>query len=380
MNVNFNNGNVNNNNKAYSTFAALLRWYEEKTMITYEQIYRSYLNCRKSKRNTINQLAFEVDADINLLRLQEELNDRSYRPSPSICFVLEKPKLREVFAATFRDRVVHHVLIEHLSAIYERTFIHDSYACRIGKGTHAAIDRLQKFCRSVTLNNTRRAYYMQLDVRSFFVEINKEILQELVIRRTRDEHMLWLSDVIIWNDCTDDCDVTRGGDLLERVPAHKTLFKAPRHKGLPIGNLTSQFFANLYLNELDQFIKRDLKVRHYIRYMDDLVLLSERKDQLQGWMSAIQEFLHKCLDLALHPAKRVIAPISNGIDFVGYIVRPKYILVRKRVVDSLKQRIRARTIDQNVWASYMGHFQHAQSSRLVSGLQKAFRRPAPLVR
>jgi len=340
-------------------------------MIAYEQLFRCYINCRKNKRNTLNQLAFEIDADINLLRLQEELNNRTYQPGPSICFVLEKPKLREVFAATFRDRIVHHVLIEYLSGICEPRFIHDSYACRPGKGTHAAIGRLQKFCRSITGNNTRRAYYMQLDVRSFFVEINKEILEKLVKKQTDNEHMLWLTNMIIWNDCALNCQITRGGDLINRIPAHKTLFKAPRHKGLPIGNLTSQFFANLYLNELDHFIKRQLKCRFYVRYMDDLVLLSESKEQLQNWMISIEEFLNDHLDLVLHPTKRIIAPISNGIDFVGYIVRPEYVLVRKRVVGNLKHRIWSRTVDEGIWASYMGHFQHAQSGRLIIRLREA---------
>jgi RNA-directed DNA polymerase len=340
-------------------------------MITFKQLFRCYMSCRETKRNTTNQLAFEINADINLLRLQEELNDRTYKPGPSICFVLEKPKLREVFAATFRDRIVHHILIEHLNEICEPKFIHDSYACRPGKGTHAAVKRLQAFTRRITHSTTRRAYFMQLDIRSFFVEINKQILQELVHKQTNDEHMLWLADAIIWNDCTLDCDVTRGGNLLEKVPAHKTLFKAPKHKGLPIGNLASQFFANLYLNELDQFIKRQLKVHHYVRYMDDLVLLSESKEQLQVWFAEIGQFLRDHLDLALHPTKRIIAPVSNGIDFVGYIVRPDYILVRKRVIGNLKRKIWRGVVDRRVWASYKGHFQHAQASKLISGLTKA---------
>lgn len=337
-------------------------------MITYEQLYRCYLKCRKNKRNTINQLAFEINVDMNLLRLQEELNNRTYLPGPSICFILERPKLREVFAADFRDRIVHHVLIEYMNEICEPKFIHDSYACRVGKGTHAATSRLQKFTRGVTQNNTRRAYFMQLDVRSFFVEINKSILHELVNKQIEDEQMRWLADVIIWNDCTVNCKITRGGTLIEKVPDHKTLFKAPKYKGLPIGNLTSQFFANLYLNELDQFIKRMLKCKWYVRYMDDLIILSDDQAQLQAWMGAIEKFLKEKLDLNLHPTKRIIEPIANGIDFVGYIIRPDYILVRKRIVGNLKKKIREGTIDDRSWASYMGHFQHAQTKKLVASL------------
>ena len=125
-------------------------------------------------------MEFEIDVDINLLRLQEELNNRTYKPQSSLCFILEKPKLREVFAATFKDRVVHHVLIEYLNKIYEPKFIYDSYACRVGRGTHAAISRLQKFTKRVTKNNTKNGYYMQLDISSFFLEINKNILENIV--------------------------------------------------------------------------------------------------------------------------------------------------------------------------------------------------------
>ena len=342
-------------------------------MFTYEQIYKCYLKCRKNKRNTLNQLEFELNADINLLRLQEELNNRTYKPQSSICFVLKKPKLREVFAATFKDRIVHHILVEYLNNIYEPCFIFDSYACRIEKGTHASVARLQKFSRSVTKNNTKRAYYMQLDIRSFFVEINKNILQNVVNRKIDNEEMLWLVNIIIWNDCTIGCKI-RGEKNLEKIPIYKSLFYAQKNKGLPIGNLTSQFFANLYLNELDQYVKRQLKCRWYIRYMDDLILISESKEQLNIWMISIENFLKEYLDLSLHPTKRIIAPLSNGINFVGYIVRPNYILIRKRVVSNLKHRIWAKTINRETWNSYMGHFKHAQSKKLKSQLEKTMRK------
>ena len=254
-------------------------------MFTYEQIYRCYLECRKNKRNTLNQLEFEIDVDTNLLRLQEELNNRTYKPQPSLCFVLEKPKLREVFAATFKDRVVHHILIEYLNSIYEPCFIFDSYACRIGKGTHASVKRLQKFSKSITENNTKTAYYMQLDIRSFFIEINKNILCDILARKVKDDEMLWLANIVIWNDCTIGCRIINNKNLLEKVPKYKSLFHVSKNKGLPIGNLSSQFFANLYLNELDHYIKREIKCHHYIRYMDDMILLSQNKEDLNVWMN-----------------------------------------------------------------------------------------------
>lgn len=368
MIVNFNNGNVNNNDKTTTYFVALVRWYKT-IMVTFEQLYRCYLSCRRNKRNTLNQLDFESNAEGNLIRLEKELNTRTYRPGRSICFVLKKPKLREVFAADFRDRIVHHVLIEHLSEICEPRFIYDSFACRPQKGTHLAVKRLQEFTRSATANGIRRSHYMQLDIRSFFVEINKVILLKIVQKHLRDEHMLWLAEIIIKNDCTKDCFFTRGRNLLSNIPSHKTLFKAPKSKGLPIGNLTSQFFANLYLNELDQFVKRELKCHWYVRYMDDLIILSESMNQLKIWMQKIESFLKNELDLALHPTKRIIQPINNGIDFVGYIVRPFYLLVRKRIIGNLRRKIWMRQMDQQVWASYNGHFKHAQAHRLKLGLR-----------
>jgi RNA-directed DNA polymerase len=339
-------------------------------VITYEQIYKSYLNCRKNKRNTGNQLAFEADAESNLLRLQEELNDRSYRPGRSICFVVAKPKLREVFAADFRDRVVHHVLIEQLTKICEPRFIHDSFACRVERGTHKAKERLQEFGRSITRNGTRNAYFMQLDVKSFFVMIDKMVLKAILRKHTDDEYLLWLADLIIDNDCTQDCLVTRGGALLDKIPAHKSLFKVDRSKGLPIGNLSSQFFANLYLNELDQFIKRELKARYYLRYMDDFVIMNESREQLCEWMEAVELFLAEMLNLELHPTKRVINTVSSGIDFVGYIVRPNYALVRNRVIGNLKEKLARGDADPRTLDSYAGHFKHAQCGRLVTAINR----------
>jgi len=337
-------------------------------MLTYKQLYGSYLKCRKNKRNTINQLAFEIDAEQNLLRLEEELNARTYRPSRSICFVVDRPKLREIFAADFRDRVVHHVLVDHLEPMAEPKFIYDSYACRKDKGTHAAVKRLQGFTRSVTRNNSRMAYCLQLDVRSFFVTINKNILFGLLKKYTDDSDMIWLSEIIIFNDCTENCRMTRGNDLLQYVPKHKSLFWQDKNKGLPIGNLTSQFFANAYLNELDQFVKHDLKCRYYMRYSDDALILHENKEQLKVWNEKVDAFLKSILDLDLNEKKTAIIPIGNGIDYLGYIVRPFYILVRRRVVNHLKQKIFDRSATRESIMSYLGHFKHANAYRLTQNL------------
>jgi len=333
-------------------------------MITFRQIFDSYTMCRKNKRNTINQLRFEVNAEQNLLALQSELNDRTYRPRRSICFVVNKPKLREIFAADFRDRIVHHLLVSHLELMAEPIFIHDSYACRKGKGTHAAVKRLQSFMRSITENNSKMAYCLQLDVRAFFFSINKGILFKIVEKYIRNADMMWIARAVIFNDCTRNAIIKKGRSLLKYIPSHKTLFGQASNKGLPIGNLTSQFFANLYLNQLDQFIKHTLKCRYYLRYMDDLLILHRDKRMLENWTEDISDFLRDKLDLFLNESKTIMRPVSDGVDYLGYIVRPFYILVRRRVVSNIKSRLYSGTLDKKAYASYMGHFKHANTYNL----------------
>jgi len=345
------------------------------SVFSFRNLHRAYLTCRRNKRNTINALRFEFNAAENLLKLEQELNDKSYHPSRSILFTVTKPKNREIFAADFRDRIVHHLLIEYLERIFEPIFIHDSYACRKGKGTHGAMKRLQKFTRQITLNGNVRAYYLQLDIKDFFPSISKEILFKIISQKVQDPDILWLTRKIIFWDCTRSF-VTRGeGAMLKRIPTHKSLFGKNNERGLPIGNLTSQFFANVYLNELDQLVKHTLKAHYYLRYVDDFVLLSRDPLELRFWQAQIKAFLTDRLSLCLHPQRRKLQPISNGIDFMGYIIRPGYILVRRRVVNNLKAKIRElRLVPEKLrdsLVSYLGHFKWANSYRLTQRISNA---------
>jgi len=373
--VNFNNGNVNNNTK--STNYYYVRPVRSGQWSTFANIYRQYLNCRKNKRNTINALKFEIRAEENLLKLQEELQKKTYYPSRSVCFVVNRPKPREIFAADFKDRVVHHILVDYLEKIWEKIFICDSYACRKDKGTHKGVKRLQSFMRRITKNGSRRAYYMQLDIRSFFVNIDKGILFNLITKRVKNEDILWLARTVIFHDCTKDYIFKGDRSVLKKIPSHKSLFEQENKRGLPIGNLTSQFFANVYLNELDQFVKHNLKVKYYIRYADDFILLSDKKEELAGWTEKIETFLKNRLNLTLHPKRRKLQPISNGIDFLGYIVRRNYILVRRRVINNMKTKLRyfqkssrvAMLKDlQSSIQSYLGHLKWANSYNLIKKL------------
>ncbi|MFZ5766253.1 MAG: reverse transcriptase domain-containing protein [Thermodesulfobacteriota bacterium] len=356
-------------------------------------LHAAYLACRKRKRGTVNALRFEVDVLENLRSLGEELASGSYRPSRSVCFVTTAPKLREIFAADFRDRVVHHLLVPRLEAIFEPKFIHDSYANRQGKGTHAAVRRLSEFMNRLTGGGRRPGWFLQLDIKSFFMSIDRDILFAILRRHVTSTVLLDLARTILDADCTTNYLVKGDAALLAQVPPGKSLFHLAPGKGLPIGNLTSQFFANVYLNELDQFIKHELKCRFYLRYVDDFILLHESPETLISMRRRIAAFLADRLALSLKAAPPVCRRVSDGADFLGYIVRPAYRLVRNRVVGNLKSRLRdfkRRLVVEGaigrdrytilhprpervsglrqVLASYLGHFRHADSFRLVRSL------------
>ncbi|MCD6311256.1 MAG: hypothetical protein J7M11_02240 [Elusimicrobia bacterium] len=327
-------------------------------LFSFSNIYRCYLRCRKKKRSTANALRFETRLEDSICELEDELKTETYQPARSVCFVAKKPKLREIFAADFKDRIVHHILVDYLEKILEPKFIFDSWACLKKKGNLAAVRRLQKFTRSITSNNTEKAFYLQMDIKSFFVSLDKNRLFEIIMQNinggkatarvapTRYQaeekrKIARLLKKVLDNDCTKNYVLKGNKRLLKKVPPHKSLFNNPPNKGLPIGNLTSQFFANVYLNELDQFVKHNLKAKYYLRYADDFILLSRDKQQLLLWRGEIEKFLHERLNLELNTKREKLRPISNGIDFLGYIVRPGYLLVRRRVVNNCKQKLRA---------------------------------------
>jgi len=311
----------------------------EPILFTLQKLFKAYFSCRKLKRKTINALKFEINCELKLLAIQKELQNHIYRPGRSACFAIIYPKLREIFAADFRDRIIHHLLINEIEPYFDRRFIFDSFACRKEKGSHKALFRLRKFICQITKNKTQNAFYLQLDVKSFFSTIDKNILYAIIKREIFQKEILWLAKTIIFHDPTRNYFFKGEKDLFKQIPAHKSLFNAPENKGLPIGNLTSQFFGNVYLNELDQFVKRKLKVKYYLRYVDDLVLLSENPEQLKEWRKEIDHFLKEKLKLELHPKKDKSGSVYQGVDFVGYIVKPNYVLSRKRVIGNLKTKL-----------------------------------------
>jgi len=363
-------------------------------ILTYSNLYRAYLDCRRTKRKTVNALKFEIDLERNLQLLLAELKSGKYQPGRSICFVVTNPVPREIFAAEFKDRIVHHLLIREILSIGERNFIFDSYACRKNKGTHQAINRLKKFIRQITSNGNKNVFYAQLDVKGFFMAIDQRILyhltKKLVNKQKRSQHwkqdVLWLAKNIIFHNPAENY-ITKGDSaLFNLIPTYKSLRCQPKGRGLPIGNYTSQFFANLYLNELDQFIKRELKCKYYIRYVDDLILLDVDKEKLKYLRNKINNFLIKKLGLELNVNKIRIQSLAKGIDFLGYFIKPDYVLVRQKVIKRLKNNLfkinftnfkflkKQMFLKRNLAMinSYYGHFNHAQSFNLRKNIYNSY--------
>ena len=277
----------------------------------FDNLYLAYRKAAKGKRGQPEVATFEFDLQNHLFQLQDELLDGSYEPGAYRSFYILDPKRRLISAAPFRDRVVHHALCNLIEPIFERTFIGTSYANRKGKGTHAALDRAQAYAGQAP-------YVLQCDVRQFFPSIDHAILDAILARKIADERTLRLCRQIMGS----------GAGILknEYTPVYfpgDDLFATNRPRGIPIGNLTSQFWANVYLNELDQFIKRDLRVRAYVRYVDDFLLFGMDKGQLWAWKATSPEKLAD-LRLTLHVNNSTVYPVKNGVPFLGFRLYPTH--------------------------------------------------------
>ena len=310
-------------------------------------IYKAYISCRRRKRSTANAQKFRSRFSQNIVRLTHSLQNKKYKPGKSICFVVRNPKPREVFAADFKDRIVHHLLVEELEKYWEKVFISDSYACRKGKGNLAAVERVAHFIRRVTDNGRRRAFFLQIDIANFFMSIDKAILWQLLKKGIekqfkepgRAEQVAGIAKTLLFHDPTKKyCNKARAKEW-KLVPDKKSLFYCEQGKGLPIGNLTSQFFANVYLNELDQYAKHTLKIRCYVRYVDDIVIIHESKNKLSEYFNKIKAFLREKLKLELKPAVK-LAGLSCGINFLGYVQHIFYRLHRRRVLNNVRNAMK----------------------------------------
>ncbi len=384
-NVNFNNGNVNNNHRNNNGFAlAVRRAGEFQGAPGLQELYRAWKRARRQKVPSFNQLHFDANWAAHLLQLEVQLTAGTWAPRPSTCFVATRPKAREIHAPDFADRVVHHWLVPQLEAIWEPTFIHDCYANRRGKGSHAAVRRAQAFARQVH-SGQGGGWYLQLDVANFFNRIHRPILWGMLKARLQrvgapDTVQRVTHALLRHAPGTAGVRVRATAAELALVPAHKRLANAPAGRGLPIGNLSSQFFANVYLDALDQFVKHELKAQRYLRYVDDFVLFHHDRAQLLEWHARIERFLQERLGLQLKDDVR-LRRLTDGLDFLGYVIHPTHTLARRRVVGHLRAAlaewegrhvsgavIHARADElaklRTRVASFDGHLRHARARRL----------------
>ncbi len=314
--------------------------------ITLYELFEAYFNCRSNKRRTNNALAFEVDYENNLIKLLKEINSGLYKPGKSIAFIVVKPVKREIFAANFRDRIVHHLIINKLNPLFEKEFIFDSYACRVGKGIHYGIRRVDHFIRSCSQNYTKDCFILKLDIKAFFMSINRgllfEKLNKFIIEKYHKPDQFLIIDLcrkVIYHDPVNHCIIKGNKSDWDNLPRDKSLFYTPDNCGLPIGNLTSQVFANFYMNSFDHFIKHNLKIRYYGRYVDDCAMIHPDKEYLKSIIPIIREYLYSNLGLVLHPNKIYLQHYSKGLSYLGAVVKSNRIYIGNRTKGNFYQAI-----------------------------------------
>ncbi len=326
-------------------------------IISPENLFAAWQVFKSDKRNKPDVMEFERDLEQNIFRLHRELRDKTYRHGGYYGFWIRDPKLRRIHKAAVKDRVLHHAMFTVLNPIFEPTFIPTSFSCRIGKGTHKGVEKLAKMLRAESKNNARVCYALKCDVRKFFDSVDHEVLKGILERKIKDPDAMWLLNGIVDSFSED--------------------------RGIPIGNLTSQLFANLYMNEFDAFVKQELKVSRYLRYTDDFIVVSADKEYLAGLLPVMQRFLRDRLALELHPSKISIRKYAQGIDFLGYVALPGHMAVRtktkKRMFRKLKERVRqyknGAIKEETLFGSlrsYMGVLSHADASQLEEEVKNDF--------
>ena len=361
-------------------------------------LYIAYYDASRHKHKMAYVVKFERDLRANLEELCDDLLNRRYKALPSKCFVIDYPKKREVFAAMFRDRIVHHLYFRYTHQMFERTFIADSYSCIEGRGTHYGIDRLRQHIRQASLNWTQPCYAMNLDIRGYFMHINREILLKLATESLNNmaKHkvgladdvpipsgviltksttwadirdmslILWLTEQIVTLDPMENCIIVGDESDWDGMDHAKCMRYVLPGLGLPIGNLTSQLYSNVYLNPFDQFVKRDILCEHYGRYVDDSAMIDACREWLLAQVPKVREFLADELGLQLHMGKLHVREVGQGVEFLGAFVKPYRDYISNKTLERITRNIQ--TMDmrdvQHVEASinsYLGVLSHSSS-------------------
>jgi retron-type reverse transcriptase len=357
-------------------------------------LYVAYYDARKHKAARSYVRHWEKDLKANMDALCDDLLSRTYKPLPSKCFIVDYPKKREIFAAVFRDRIVHHLYFNYTHQVFERTFIADSYSCIKGRGTHYGIRRVTGFLRKESRNWQRPCYAMHIDIRGYFMHIDRQRLLKIAVDALRKmsshrssaivpdvspsgrwsdildlDFLYWLTEVIVMLDPKEDCILVGDESDWTGLDPAKSMLNQPVGLGLPIGNLTSQLFSNVYLNEFDQFVKRTLGCRYYGRYVDDAVLISSDREWLISLVPRIEHFLKEELGLELHMGKLHISEVHKGVEFLGAYVKPWRTYVSRRTLERMKRKMAVMDYSRHKKAmrsinSYLGLFQHTDSYRI----------------
>lgn len=324
-------------------------------LISLENLFQAWDEFKKGKRNKKDVQEFEFHLEDNLFGLYESLKNKTYKHGYYEDFYVIDPKRRHIHKAKVSDRILHHLLYTYLYQLFDKTFIFDSYSCRLEKGTHKAVKRLEQFSRKVSKNYARDCWALKLDIKKFFANVNHKILLSILEEKIEDQDTLNLLEEVI--ESFHSANLASQGQALQSC------------NGIPLGNLTSQIFANIYMNELDQFVKQKLKIKYYIRYADDFIILDSNKDNLYKYTSILVNFLDENLKLELHPNKIILRKLSWGIDFLGYIVLPHYILPRTKTKKRIIKRILKERISNQSLQSYLGYLKHANTYRLRENLK-----------
>lgn len=332
-------------------------------------LFQAYYDTRQHKRNTKSAVTFEMDYESKIIELRNDLVNGTYIISPSICFIIKDPVQREVFAADFRDRIIHHLIYNYIYELFDRHFIYDSYSCRLEKWTHFGINRIEYFLRSCSQNYSSDAYILKLDIKWFFMHIDKHILFEKIKsflsenkkKLTIDyDFLLCLIHQIIFHDSTRDCIIKWSKSDRNWLPDDKSLFHSLIDTWLAIGNLTSQLFANVYLDSLDKYIKYELWFSYYGRYVDDFVIIDTDKQKLLQSIPKIRNFLAEKLHLTLHPKKIYFQHYSKWVQFLGAYIKPYRTYVRKRTIGNFYKKIqevnKSETFDKELMQSIVNSY------------------------
>lgn len=359
-------------------------------------LYISYLEARKHKRHTHSQMVFESNLWENLVNLRDDIFNEKYVISPSIYFIQMHPIQREVFAWNFRDRIVHHLIYNIITPHWEKQFIYDAYSCRKWKWTSKWIERISKFMRSCSNNYKEEWWILKLDIQWYFMSISRDILWEknrIVIDNWGKLSYFWKNNTNLWryliawefpiylrkvihdiiyNDPTEKWIFKGQQSDYNWLPPSKSLFNTPDDCGLPIGNLTSQLFSNIYLNEFDHYMKDELKLKYYWRYVDDFVIIHKDKEYLKSLIPQIKNYLQADLKLRLHPNKVYLQPISHGVQFLWAFIKPYRSYRSKRSVSNFYKKMRECNYmpSEESLNSYLWLFIKYKQYRLIQKIMK----------